>query len=525
MISWFTTKSTVITLIVKTTDGNLEDTIQIQSDQSVRQFKTVIDETFKCDPEQQKLVYHGQELQDERLLSSYNMTDHSTILLINTAQTPPKHAPNDTEPQRRNMFDKSNPFYPKHSNAPEPGVPHQQNNGNNPQYFDPILNKLAQYHPSLPIAVMENATPIGELMRDLNKKFATENDKLNAEQQSLTAYYYYASLASLSAATKTVASSVYERLPSKEEIASVSSSTSRASLAWIQHLVRNSKEEKESIDRLVLLGFNRKESVEAYLACDKDEALAALFMSQNADDDHITKGNDEESKSVDASVGYVEEDTIEHKAMMKQRNAPLFKQFESWIRGIFDDDELYYRYLLLFMRRKIADMSCLEDIDFDEEYLISIGVEHVIHRKRIMKAIDLFLQNQKEFEIWWNKSIRFKKYLQLFEKQFGIWDLEELLLQIRGRKDILDIIGLKNKDDVECIWTHIHNLRQSHSLYSGAANAINKPPAAPIETPTAAAHAYNPNAIYTNNMNYSAPPIVANEDADDAQKEGVITQM
>ena len=35
MISWFGSSSTVLTLTIKTTNGELEDTIQIQSDESV----------------------------------------------------------------------------------------------------------------------------------------------------------------------------------------------------------------------------------------------------------------------------------------------------------------------------------------------------------------------------------------------------------------------------------------------------------------------------------------------------------
>ena len=73
---------------------------------------------------------------------------------------------------------------------------------------------------------MNHKQDIHNLMNDLNKQIGTETSgnneqKLNdEEQQSLTEYYYYLSLASLSAVTTSVASSVYQHLPSKESISS-----------------------------------------------------------------------------------------------------------------------------------------------------------------------------------------------------------------------------------------------------------------------------------------------------------------
>merc|ERR1712048_274374 len=88
-------------------------------------------------------------------------------------------------------------------------------------------------------------------------------------------------------------------------------------MSWMKHLqklMRDTKAEKASIDRLVSLGFDKGESVEAYLACDKDEALAALFMSQNMDctetkgKDNANNDDEEEKKDsnveIDASMGY-----------------------------------------------------------------------------------------------------------------------------------------------------------------------------------------------------------------------------
>merc|ERR1712228_413390 len=139
-----------------------------------------------------------------------------------------------------------------------------------------------------------------------------------------------------------------------------------ADMSWITHLqklMRDTKAEKASIDRLMGLGFDKRESVEAYLACDKDEALAALFMSQNTE----TKGKNDENEveekkdiQIDASMGYKDKKHIienEENGKTILYKSVYFEQFQAWIRNVFDDDELYYRYLLMFMKSKIADMS------------------------------------------------------------------------------------------------------------------------------------------------------------------------
>ena len=223
------------------------------------------------------------------------------------------------------------------------------------------------------------------------------------------------------------------------------------------------------------------------------------------------------------------------------------------------------------MKEKIADMTCLQDInDYDEEFFIDIGIQHRIHRKRIIKAIGLFVTNKNKFELWWNETIQFKKYLKLFQKN-NIWDLEELLLQIRNNQDIMNKMGIVNENDVDMIMKHVDNLRHQHTLYSNiqATGSILTPN---MMMPTVTA--YNPNAMHSmqptvphampsipmqqqypnnnnnnsissqpHNMNYSAPPMYpdiappnndnnanANESnisikSNESQQEGAVTQM
>merc|ERR1712087_63400 len=51
-----------------------------------------------------------------------------------------------------------------------------------------------------------------------------------------------------------------------------------------QHVLRLSEEEMAAVDRLTEMGFDRSEAAQAFLACDKNEALAANLLMDSAGD-------------------------------------------------------------------------------------------------------------------------------------------------------------------------------------------------------------------------------------------------
>ena len=69
------------TIYVRTLTGNTI-TIDIALDQTIAEFKLAIQEEDGVPPEMQRLVFVGNQLEDEPTLSDYNMQDESTVYLI-----------------------------------------------------------------------------------------------------------------------------------------------------------------------------------------------------------------------------------------------------------------------------------------------------------------------------------------------------------------------------------------------------------------------------------------------------------
>mmetsp|Transcript_3280 Transcript_3280/g.5086 ORF Transcript_3280/g.5086 Transcript_3280/m.5086 type:complete len:426 (+) Transcript_3280:44-1321(+) len=81
-----------------------------------------------------------------------------------------------------------------------------------------------------------------------------------------------------------------------------------------QQVVRLTEDESNAVNRLMELGFTQNDAVQAYMACDKDEALAANYLMDNVSDIHDytdsaqPRSNNERSQDQPPPSGQDEQD-------------------------------------------------------------------------------------------------------------------------------------------------------------------------------------------------------------------------
>jgi UV excision repair protein RAD23 len=81
---------------------------------------------------------------------------------------------------------------------------------------------------------------------------------------------------------------------SHPELLQVIAQNPQAFMAWLtmaggdvpgSNVIRLTEDENSAVERLVALGFDKNMAVQAYLACDKNEMLAANYLFDTANDD------------------------------------------------------------------------------------------------------------------------------------------------------------------------------------------------------------------------------------------------
>lgn len=70
-------------------------TFEVETDETIHHLKTRIQDNLGIPPEQQRLIYSGKELKDEKILSNFNVRRESRLHLIlrHRVETPPSTVP------------------------------------------------------------------------------------------------------------------------------------------------------------------------------------------------------------------------------------------------------------------------------------------------------------------------------------------------------------------------------------------------------------------------------------------------
>lgn len=111
-----------ITINIKCTNGEKFSIPQVDLSSTVETFKTLVSETTSVPPGQQRLIYKGHVLKDEKTLQSYDLQENHTIILVKGTRTANSAPSPQPQPQPQAT---PNPFQPH----PQPQQPNPFNMG------------------------------------------------------------------------------------------------------------------------------------------------------------------------------------------------------------------------------------------------------------------------------------------------------------------------------------------------------------------------------------------------------------
>lgn len=311
---------------IKTLEGKMFK-VKASPDESVGNLKALIE---KQSPEmkagQLKLIHAGKVLKDEEILADKGITAESFLVCMMTKPKRPPDGMSQLEAmgfgqneQSRAALDAANGNVDVAVEYLTNGIPEQQQEepeeapqpaGGEQQQGLAALRNHAQFD-ELRRTVQQNPDSLQQVLQHLGSQDPALLELIHANQQEFLAMMnepvqeeddITRAIASISPAQRAQLAATIGLSPEQfEQFTRQMQSMPRDQLRQLlgggqrpQNVVRLTREESEAVGRLAELGFSRDDAAQAYLACDKNEALAANLLFDGFDTNNQQNQQDDD---------------------------------------------------------------------------------------------------------------------------------------------------------------------------------------------------------------------------------------
>lgn len=314
--------------------------IEIESDQiEVLELKKKIEEVHQFDHKTLNLVFNGNKLVDAKKLSEYNIKDECVIIMMSSKVKPVNVNVNPPEESKKEEKVENESNKEKDSNKPNTQN-NQQGQGTNQAQSQPKPKKdysneskmlqdmgfakeeadtaitAAKGNVNLAIEFLSNGHIPEELLNEAPEEESDDSNTASSALRNIASLFkvlcqgdpskFQGLLMNLQQQSPEIVEMIQEheqefkeliQAPiTEEDIRNFQSFNNSAGMMGQgqgqgglgqghprpgENVIRLSKEEFDSVNRLKELGFSEREAAQAFLACDKNEEYAANFLMEN----------------------------------------------------------------------------------------------------------------------------------------------------------------------------------------------------------------------------------------------------
>ena len=280
----------------------VEYQVEIESNKkTIKDLKNEIEKAYKFDSNLMKLLHNGVILEDSKTIESYNIKDENVVIMMNSKpkkkpNPPPSNTslPAQNELKQEKSKEENNSNSQKINSLVEMGYEKDKvekaliaSGGN--------IDKAIEYLSSgnIPERAQQTQTNVNNLGNNSNNSNLDDDLKKNASILKILCHKDPNKIFSLMDNIKNKSPNLLNKIKQHEEefknllVSPITREDINVFNTFQQRLARGARrpqikltrEESEAIKRLESLGnFSHTEVIQAYIACDKNEELAANFL-------------------------------------------------------------------------------------------------------------------------------------------------------------------------------------------------------------------------------------------------------